>query len=347
MTSSSLSSLYRKKKHQTLSLAITLCCLAVITYFVNLALYPVEVSPAEPVNKLSSSSSSSSLSPSSSEVPEVLPTDTIYKHARTVFVIPQYKLIFFTFPKVACSEWKRMFMRMNGNKNWCKIRGFDAHDPEANKIQTLSDYSPEIATAMMTSPKWTRAAIVREPKERVLSAFLDKAVKERYYRRKCCEKIPSTPEKNKCNNKEKNFKSFIQFVKKYPKICHDVHWEAQVVKIDKKWWPYIDFIGHQNNLVKDAKKLLKTLKSLEDPVAGRTAWERYGKSGWGNDNELCEKRPHAFMEENTSAHNLDTGSHLLEWYTAETEKMVEEQWAVEWQQEGVNFKEVKLFPDEN
>ena len=34
------------------------------------------------------------------EVPEVLPTDLIYSQARSVFVIPEYKLIFFTFPKV-------------------------------------------------------------------------------------------------------------------------------------------------------------------------------------------------------------------------------------------------------
>ena len=65
------------------------------------------------------------------------------------------------FRQVACSEWKRMFMRINGNPKWCIIEGFSAHDPRANKIETLKDYSPEIASAMMTSPVWTKAAIVR------------------------------------------------------------------------------------------------------------------------------------------------------------------------------------------
>ena len=161
---------------------------------------------------------------STRKTPEVLVSDVIYKHARTVFVIPEYKHIFFTFPKVASSEWKRMFMRMNGNPNWCKIRGFDAHNPKNNKISTLSDYPTEIATAMMTSPSWTRAAIVREPKERVLSAFLDKAVKEDYYVRKCCESIPDEEDKEECKKNEKDFKSFLHFLKKYPKKCFDVHW---------------------------------------------------------------------------------------------------------------------------
>ena len=39
------------------------------------------------------------------ETPVVLKDDFIYG-VRTSFVIPEYKLIFFTFPKVACSEWK-------------------------------------------------------------------------------------------------------------------------------------------------------------------------------------------------------------------------------------------------
>ncbi len=244
-------------------------------------------------------------------------------------------------------------MRINGNENWCKIRNFNAHDPELNKIKVLSDYPSEIATAMMTSPKWTRAAIVREPKERVLSAFLDKAVKERktnggtedgYYVRKCCMKIPNEDDKKECEQNDQDFKSFLHFVTKYPKECFDVHWEPQLAKIDSKWWPYIDFIGYQNNLVKDAETLLKTLTSTKDSVAGRTAWTRYGEKGWGNDNELCEKRPNSFLQENTSTHKLETGNHLMEWYTAETEKMVEKHWAIEWQQEKVQFPKVKLFP---
>jgi hypothetical protein len=311
---------------------------------------PPLAQPESSNNKNRPSESSTGLS-FSRDHPEVLSDDIIYtKGARSTFVIPEYKLIFFTFPKVACSEWKRMFMRINGNENWCKIRNFNAHDPKLNGIKVLSDYPTEIATAMLTSPSWTRAAIVREPKERVLSAFLDKAVKERncdkgcYYITHCCNKISDEEDKEECIENGQDFKSFLTFVGKYPKKCMDVHWEAQMAKIDAKWWPYIDFIGYQNNLVEDAKTLLKTLTSTKDPIEGRTAWERYGKSGWGNDNELCEKRPHAFLEENTSTHKLETGSRLHEWYTPETEEMVEKQWAIEWEQEKVQFLKVELFP---
>jgi hypothetical protein len=274
--------------------------------------------------------------------PEVLKDDLIYD-SRSAFVIPEYKLIFFTFPKVACSEWKRMFMRIDGNPIWCKTRGINAHNPTLNKLGVLGDYDPEVATAMMTSPAWTKAAIVREPKERVLSAFLDKSVKEgHYFTKKCCKNLAEGDEQT-CIENLKDFKSFLHFVTKYPKECFDVHWEPQVAKIDAKWWPYLDFIGYQNTLLDDSKKLMQMLTSTRDTVQGRTLYDRYGSSGWGSE-QGCENRPHAFLEENTSAHNLNTGSKLKEWYTPETEKIVEQYWAVEWKQENIKFEKVQLFP---
>ena len=278
----------------------------------------------------------------SKQVPEVLEDDLIY-NSRTAFVIPEYKLIFFTFPKVACSEWKRLFMRIDGNPKWCLTRGINVHGRKVNKLSVLGDYDTEVATAMMTSPAWTKAAIVREPKERVLSSFLDKAVKEpHHFINRCCENLPEG-DKETCIQNSKDFKNFLYFVTKYPKECFDIHWEPQVAKIDAKWWPYLDFIGYQNNLLNDSRALLQMLTSTRDTVPGRTLYDRYGSSGWGSE-EGCESRPHAFLEENTSTHNINTGSKLKEWYTPETERIVEQYWAMEWTQEKVKFEKVQLFP---
>ncbi len=257
----------------------------------------------------------------------ILPTDQIYK-TRSAFVIPEYKLIFFTFPKVGCSEWKRMFMRMNGNPNWCKIKNFNVHGRLKNKIKTLSDYEPEVATMMMTSPDWVRAAIFREPKERVLSAFLDKAFNTDHYERNCCKNLPTDDLQQQCIINQENFESFVFFVTEYPKECFNIHWEPQVAKIDPKWWPFIDIIGYQHNLQNDAKHILSTLHSsrVED---GLSAWDKYGVTGWGKSGEECDDiRTHSFLEENSSIHNMGAGSQLLKWYTPETEKLVEKKWAI-------------------
>jgi hypothetical protein len=279
------------------------------------------------------------------ETPEILRDDRIYipRNAVITFVIPEYKLIFFTFPKVACSEWKLMFMRMNGNPDWCVSR--DPHDLKKNKIKTLQDYAPEMATAMMTSPEWTKAAILREPKERVLSAFLDKAVNGNFYVKDCCKHLPNENLKMQCIRNAKKFDSFLHFVTEY-KECFNDHWEPQIPRIDSKWWPYVDVIGYQNNLFEDSRRLLKMLHSKRDDGEGHhqsSAWDRYGTTGWGVPGDGCENRTHAFLEENNSVHKRDAGSHLLEWYTPELEKLVEEKWAIEWQQERVNFPDINLF----
>ena len=273
--------------------------------------------------------------------PNIRSTDRIYDARIGAFVIEEYKLIFVSIPKVACSEWKRMFMRMIGNPKWCKIKGINAHDPEVHKIPYLSQYPMEVATQMMLSPEWTKAVFVREPKERVLSAFLDKAVKEKwFFRNKCCEQLDNRDTVDECVNNSQSFASFLHYVTKFPK-CTNVHWEAQAAKIDPKWWPYFNFIGYQNNLQEDSKRLLSRLHSNAD---GKTAWERVGSSGWGNDNDGCERRASAFLEENTSTHRLETGKKLLQWYDPKTEALVEKYWKNDWEQKEITFPEVKLYP---
>ena len=101
-------------------------------------------------------------------------------------------------------------------------------------------------------------------------------------------------------------------------------------------------IGHQSNLLHDSQIFLKMFDSKRDEVKGRSAWDRYGVTGWGVSDTGCGHGTYSFFEENTSIHNLGTGSHLLEYYTAETEKLVEDEWAVEWQQEGVKFPKIKF-----
>ena len=295
--------------------------------------------PAPPVVQ-----SAYSESKSRENTPKMLPEDHIYQsvYNYNTFVIPEYKLIFFTFPKVACSEWKRMLMRMNGNPGWCSLT--NPHDPKKHKMKTLLDHAPDVAAAMMTSPTWTKVAIFREPKERILSAFLDKAVRHpTYYVKRCCQNLPDKNLEKQCIDNKLKFDSFLHFVTKCPKECYDAHWEAQVAKIDFKWWPYIDVIGYQNNLVMDSQRILKMLHSDRDQVKGRSAWDRYGSTGWGAPGEECGNRTHSFMETNQSPDKMNTSNHLMEWYAAETEKLVEEKWAIEWQQKRVHFPEIKLF----
>jgi hypothetical protein len=180
-------------------------------------------------------------------------------------VLEDYKLIFFTSAKVGCTVWKQLFRRIMGQKDWKaeSTKNLLPWNPELNGLKYLYDYDRETASRMLSSPEYTRAIFVREPKERLLSAYLDKGVQNSFFiSQKCC---PST---NTCAEVAKsslsNFFDLIQ-------TCENGHWKPQGRRMEAKYWPYINFVGRMETVADDAKTLLKSVG----------AWDKFGKSGWG------------------------------------------------------------------
>mmetsp|Transcript_12079 Transcript_12079/g.17616 ORF Transcript_12079/g.17616 Transcript_12079/m.17616 type:complete len:333 (-) Transcript_12079:275-1273(-) len=270
---------------------------------------------------------------------KLLETDIIYGRDwwEKPTVIEEYKLIFFTIPKVGCTEWKRIFRKMMGMNPWIPEMGRKGDEliqnPRTNNLTTLSDYSLADAEMMMKDPEWTKAIFVREPKERLLSAFLDKFVQEdSYFREKCCNHHLSEDELKHCNDKVGM--ADIRYFLERTQNCQDYHWGLQSETLDEKWWPYINFVGYMHSLSEDARKLLKSLTSVND---GITAWERVGKTGWGkvgND---------GFMQINLAFHATDANKKLLEYYNEEYEAFVQEKWAKDWELPYYHFDKIQLF----
>jgi hypothetical protein len=224
-------------------------------------------------------------------------------------VLEDYKLIFFIVPKNACSEVKRLALRMMDKSDW-KIRkasgnheqesndtdGGALHDPRVNGLKYLNHFSAIDATKMMTDPTWTRAIFLRDPKQRLLSAYLDKVVKTDYMLR----------HHHVCPS---DFTEFVAMAT-YFRDVQDSHWDLQTGKLGDKWCPAINFVGLFSNLQKDMERLLKRV--------GKGAWDDYGVSGWGKDGT------ESFCATNTAVHVTHANSQLTEYYTPELEKQVEE-----------------------
>lgn len=124
----------------------------------------------------------------------------------------------------------------------------------------------------MTSENWTRAIFVRDPKERFLSAYLDQAVNTDFANLICCRTNVTISEK--CSDLIKTLEGFVNVTR----TCHSDHWSAQSVRIDRKFWKYINFVGYFDRLASDTKTLLKSLGKKGE------AWELHGKSGCGDRN---------------------------------------------------------------
>ena len=191
------------------------------------------------------------------------------------------------------------------------------HLPEKAHFNYLYEYSDMDVQDMMTSDEWTKAVFVREPKERILSAFLDKfCSNKKWYGNHCCIGLDkqATEECWEAMH-DQNFHYFL----KRTKDCPNEHWDKQTKRIDEKWWPYINFIGYMDNLEADARKLLERLVSTED---GYTAWEKWGKTGWGTDGTQ------SFLHRDVAVHATHSRDKLKKYYTNPCdEKFVEINWA--------------------
>lgn len=220
-------------------------------------------------------------------------------------VVESHKLLFFTVAKAGCTVWKQLFRRMAGYSDWHEQNWetLIPHNPETNGLKYLYDYDIQTASEMMTSREWTRAIMVRDPKERFLSAFLDKALSNDHIHliNSCCE------DGSCVERAAESLSGFLALCR----TCQDDHWRPQNDRMESKYWPYIDHVLHVENAFQDAKALLEKIG----------AWNDYGASGWGENGDLSifgSKEVAGAGEHATWAQ-----WQVWKWYTPENEVEVE------------------------
>ena len=245
--------------------------------------------------------------------------DTIHRYRWTSpYVIRSHKLIFFSVPKNGCTAWKMLFRRMMGYEDWSTRM---PHDEQTNGLLHMSDISIEEATSIMNSPNWTRAIFLRDPKERYLSAYLDKAhrkdggllknfngIKGSFFN-VCKEHIPMYL------NSSQTLQDFLYFTER----CSDGHWNPQFEVMEEKYWSTIDFVGHLETADVDAKALLQRIG----------AWEEFGASGWGNDGTGTFPSKKLDLGKNKT-HYRRTSEKLAQFFSPQIESLVEERYAMDY-----------------
>ena len=232
-------------------------------------------------------------------------------------VIASHKLVFFTIPKVGCTVWKQLFRRMMGKADWesqDERRGLP-HNPTTNGLQYLYDFDTDRATEIMTSPEWTRAIMVRDPKERFLSAFLDKSVRNdhKHIMGKCC------PD-GSCVDGAQTIDGFLRLVQR----CEDDHWRSQNGRVDHKFWGFIDDVLHVESAATDAEKLLRKVG----------AWDEFGTSGWGSngDSAIFQRK------DSGGSHTNYAQWQVWKWYTPDSEASVVQQFQADYDNPLFQFK---------
>jgi hypothetical protein len=282
------------------------------------------------VNQSASSVASTASPTNSADIVLAIPnlqvqrTDFIYQGQgwdSAPIVVEKYKLVFFTIPKVACTVWKQLLRRMMGYKDWRlqNLTSMMPYNPKVNGLKYLYHYDLANATYFMTSPEYTRAMFVRDPKERFLSAYLDKAFRNNgWYLGRCCRD-------HACIKRAQSVPGFLRMMK----TCRDEHWAPQASRVDVKYWPYMNFIGHMEHNGRDAERLLRRVG----------AWNKYGRDRWGRyKNESIFKSSHGV------AHSTDAVQRVsLHITTPEIEREIDDYYEEDYASPWLNLTKRKVF----
>ncbi|VDI63554.1 Hypothetical predicted protein [Mytilus galloprovincialis] len=163
------------------------------------------------------------------------------KHAfeNSPIVLKKYKLIFFWNEKSGCTYWKSLFYFIQG------LNSTNVHN--SHLLSYLVQFNTNEITKMMFDNSWTKAVFVREPRERILSCYLDKGLNAAFMMHSC----KRTP------------KSFLDFLKLI-KQCKGSHWEPQV-KVPKFLYKNM-IVGKLSDIFAFTEQLLTKIGAWNETV---------------------------------------------------------------------------------
>ncbi|XP_072016876.1 carbohydrate sulfotransferase 10-like [Amphiura filiformis] len=186
-----------------------------------------------------------------------------------ILVSDAYKVLYCMIPKVACSNWKSAMLLLNGKH---------VKDPHSAFIPSLKTFSDEEVERRLRD--YTKFMIVRNPHERLLSAYNEKFVKETSFTLPIQRKFGPIIRKNKFkyltkkyanstgNSKKKtrlmkdsskvSFQEFIRYVGDPVNkldIAAEQHWR-EMYRLCSPCSIQYDFIGKLETITEDSNYIL-------------------------------------------------------------------------------------------
>ncbi|KAM9321248.1 carbohydrate sulfotransferase 10 [Gastrophryne carolinensis] len=184
-----------------------------------------------------------------------------------IFVSDKHKILFCQTPKVGNTQWKKVLIVLNGAFSSLKdIPEYIVHDHEKNGLPRLSSYGKSDVHERLKS--YFKFLIVRDPFERLISAYKDKFVKnprsEPWYLHNIAPAIIRKYRKNRTHNKGGlQFEDFVRYLGDPNHKFLDLKFGEHIIH----WLPYVELcapceinynvIGHHETLEDDAPYILK------------------------------------------------------------------------------------------
>jgi hypothetical protein len=259
----------------------------------------------------------------------------------TYLINQKYKLIYCPIPKVACSSLKELLLLHSNLKNKEKIlanlKGSSNFHIFMSHNFSLSRYSPNKAIFFLTSEKYFKFVVVRNPWSRLLSAYIDKFIK-----------IPRDKPEEKFNiniiapvidhiynakglepdyNRSINFHQFVEYVCSKKDNQLNEHWKTQSSFLGDN---NFDLIAKLENLSQDFELIEKRINcKLDIPKSNKAI--NSNVSVFKN-----QKNGYAFLYPNDMERSLEFPSYE-KYYTPYLIELVREKYKKDIENFGYDF----------
>ncbi|XP_043299992.1 carbohydrate sulfotransferase 9 isoform X2 [Cervus canadensis] len=199
------------------------------------------------------------------------PQSHVFHMVSRIYVEDKHKILYCEVPKAGCSNWKRILMVLNGLAPSADNISHDAVH-YGKHLKKLDSFDLKGIYSRLNT--YTKAVFVRDPMERLVSAFRDKFEHPNSYYHPVFGKAiikkyrPNACEEALNNGSGVKFKEFIHYLlDSHRPVGMDIHWE----KVSKLCYPcliHYDFVGKFETLEEDANYFLQLIgapKELKFP----------------------------------------------------------------------------------
>jgi hypothetical protein len=187
------------------------------------------------------------------------------------YVSSEHRYLYMSVPKAACTKVKWSLHQLEGYTLPDELRRLHSRHPEDQPfVKSLKDFDKEEALEILTSPDWFRFCFVRNPYDRILSAYKSKILSDDPQYMTLQDEIRRLNHYPTSGSGEYlgrvTFHDFVRYVHGKPDRVRDYHWRSQVSitlhdAIDYR------FIGRFELFEEDFTELLRRLKAPEALVA--------------------------------------------------------------------------------
>ncbi|XP_058704218.1 carbohydrate sulfotransferase 14 [Poecile atricapillus] len=179
---------------------------------------------------------------------------TVLRH---LLVSDKYRFLYCYVPKVACSNWKRILKVLDGALESVDVQGKMDHKSD---LVFLGDMKPEEISYRLKH--YYKFIFVRNPMERLLSAYRNKFGEIKEYQQKYGVEIVRRYRKNGGNSAgdDVSFSEFLQYLLDEDVERMNEHW-MPIYNLCQPCAVRYDFIGSYERLHADANHVLEHIQS--------------------------------------------------------------------------------------